>query len=80
MKTAISIPDEVYSAAERAAKALGVSRSELYTNAIREFVARYGRDDITKKLNEVYTDTEANSGLDAALDSMQRHSVFNEDW
>ncbi len=80
MKTAISIPDEVFSAAERAAKMLGVSRSELYSNAVREFVARYGRDNITKRLNEVYPDSEADTGLDPALQNMQEQSLPKEDW
>ena len=40
MKTAISIPDEVFEAADRTAKKLGVSRSELYATAVHEFIER----------------------------------------
>jgi metal-responsive CopG/Arc/MetJ family transcriptional regulator len=40
MKTAISIPDEVFEAAERTAKAPGVSRSEFYATAVREDLER----------------------------------------
>ncbi len=80
MKTAISIPDEVFSAAERAAKALGVSRSELYTNAVREFVARYGRENITRKLNDVYLEKDEASELDSTLQAMQEKSLQHEDW
>ncbi len=80
MKTAISIPDEVFSAAERAAKALGVSRSELYTNAVREFVARYGRENITRKLNDVYLEQDDASKLDPALQAIQEQSLQHEDW
>ncbi len=80
MKTAISIPDEIFSAAERAAKNLGVSRSELYTNAVREFVARYGRENITKKLNDVYLEKDDASRLDPALQAIQEQSLQHEDW
>lgn len=38
IKTAISIPDDVFKRAERAAKRLGVSRSELFTRAMREYL------------------------------------------
>ena len=53
MKTAISIPDEVFEAADRAAKKLGVSRSELYATAVHEYVTRYRVENITSRLNEV---------------------------
>lgn len=78
MKTAISIPDEVFEAAERAAKKLGVSRSELYANAVREFVERYGRDGITEMLNDVYTSIESN--IDKPLEQMQLSSIPREEW
>jgi metal-responsive CopG/Arc/MetJ family transcriptional regulator len=80
MKTAISIPDEVFEAAEQAAKSLGVSRSELYATAVREFVARYCREAVTEKLNQVYADDESVSRLDERLQSLQMVSLEKEDW
>jgi metal-responsive CopG/Arc/MetJ family transcriptional regulator len=78
MKTAVSIPDEVFEAAEKAAKRLGVSRSELYANAVREFVERYRRENITERLDEVYADAE--QGLDPNLGLLQSRSLSKEDW
>ena len=78
MKTAVSIPDDVFEAAEKAAKRLGVSRSELYANAVREFVERHRRDNITEKLNEIYAADDA--GLDPVLEKLQRSSLAKEDW
>ncbi len=80
MKTAISIPDEVFSAAEKAAKKLGVSRSELYTNAVREFIERYGREGITEKLNEVYSAEGEAIVFDKKLAEMQSASLPREEW
>ena len=80
MKTAISIPDEVFEAAERAAKTLGMSRSELYATAVREFVQRYRRDDVTAKLDRVYAVDQSDSVLDARLQALQAHSLGKEDW
>ena len=38
MKTAISIPDPLFGAAERLAKHLGISRSQLYQRALQAFL------------------------------------------
>ena len=78
MKTAISIPDDLFEAAEKAAKHLGVSRSELYANAVREFVERYRRDNVTEKLNEIYAAED--SGLDPVLEQLQASTLPKEDW
>jgi metal-responsive CopG/Arc/MetJ family transcriptional regulator len=56
MKTAISLPDTVYYEAEETARTLGIPRSILYVNALVEYLQKNSRKNITKKLNEVYTD------------------------
>ena len=53
-KTAVSIPREVFVAAESVARRLGVSRSALYAKALAEFVARHGSADVTARLDELY--------------------------
>jgi len=62
MKTAISIPDNVFRAAERLARRLGLSRSELYARAVAEFVAQHRGQDITERLNAVYDEREISHG------------------
>ena len=54
MKTAISIPEPDFRAAEKLAKRLGMSRSELYQVAVAEFLARHTEKDVTEALNEIY--------------------------
>ena len=78
MKTAISIPDDVFEAADRTARKLGVSRSELYATAVHEFIERHRVEDVTAKLNEVYSSTK--SDLDDPLDRMQRQLMAKESW
>ncbi|CAN5638719.1 hypothetical protein BH23DEI1_BH23DEI1_11520 [soil metagenome] len=56
MKTAISIPDDVFEDAERLARRLGHSRSQLYSRAIREFVARHEPEHVTAVLDAVVSD------------------------
>ncbi len=58
MKTAISIPDEVFQQADRLAAEMGISRSELYSRAVREYVARHTADKITAALDAIYPGSE----------------------
>ncbi|HET8992120.1 MAG TPA: ribbon-helix-helix domain-containing protein [Candidatus Saccharimonadales bacterium] len=78
MKTAISIPDNVYESAEKLANHLGKSRSQLYTQAINNFIAKHQREDVTKKLNKVYTTVPSN--LDETLSKLQFSSLPKEEW
>jgi len=78
MKTAISIPDQVFEAADRTAKRLGVSRSELYATAVHEFLERHRIEDVSSKLDEVYATNP--SGLEEGLKKMQNQSLDKEDW
>ncbi len=78
MKTAISIPDPIFQAAENMAHRLGVSRSELFSNAISEYMKRHKYQDVTESLNKVYRETD--SKLDEKLALMQRKSIQEDGW
>lgn len=53
MKTAVSLPDEVFRAAERHARRVKKSRSQLYSEAISEYLARHAPDEVTEAMNRV---------------------------
>ena len=55
MKTAISVPDDVFESAERLARRERRSRSEIYSTAVREYVARHAPDEITDAVDRVVT-------------------------
>jgi len=78
MKTAISIPNETFDAAEHFASNTGMSRSELYTKAVLEYLNKNKYLGITDALNKVYS--EADSCLDSELHSMQIKSLQKEEW
>jgi predicted transcriptional regulator len=78
VKTAVSIPDDVFKSAERLARRLGVSRSELYARAVAEWIARQDAAAVTARLDEVYTRQE--NRLDPALRAQQRRALPKEDW
>ncbi|VAW82139.1 Programmed cell death antitoxin YdcD [hydrothermal vent metagenome] len=78
MKTAISIPNETFDAAEHFASSTGLSRSELYTKAILEYLSKHKYLDVTNALNKVYSETD--SSLDSGLHSIQVKSLQKEAW
>jgi len=53
MKTAVSIPDDVFESANRLARRTKRSRSRLFSDALREYVARHSPDNITEDMNHV---------------------------
>ena len=78
MKTAISIPDKVFRSADALAKRLGISRSELYTTAIAEFLSKNQGRHVTARLDAVYG--EEDSSLSPNLLQLQVKSLAHEEW
>jgi metal-responsive CopG/Arc/MetJ family transcriptional regulator len=78
MKTAVSMPDELFRKAEAAARRLRVSRSRLYATAISEFLERQNSNAVTERLNEVYSREAAK--VDPAFYRAQLKSLDKETW
>jgi len=78
VKTAISVPDDVFEAAEDLARKLGVSRSRLYSRAVAEYVTQQTESDVTERLDAVYA--EVDSQLDPVLERLQLLSVGSDEW
>ena len=53
MKTAVSVPDALFARVERLAQRSRRSRSEVYSAALREYVARHAPDEVTEALDRV---------------------------
>ena len=53
MKTAVSIPDDVFDGAERLARRTKKSRSQLFSDAVKEYVARHAPEDVTDAMDRV---------------------------
>ncbi len=77
MKTAVSVPDDLFRLAEAAARRLRVSRSQLYATAISEFLERQQASAITERLNEVYGRRRAK--VDPILHRAQLRSLGRDD-
>ncbi len=78
MKTAISVPDDVFESADELAGELGVSRSALYSTAMAEYLAKHRGADITDRLNKVYG--EVDSRLPAELRKAQARTIGKSEW
>jgi metal-responsive CopG/Arc/MetJ family transcriptional regulator len=78
MKTAISIPDEIFHTADHLAKRLGMSRSEFYSKAVSNFIAAHQNESVTKALDKIYE--KETSRIDPVINLMQLRSLSKEDW
>jgi len=82
MKTAVSLPDKLFKLAEKTALKLGIPRSQLFAKALEEFIQHHKRENITEKLDEIYS--SSNSDLDPVLSKIQSKSISrgvkNESW
>ena len=80
MKTAVSIPDRVFLSAEKLAARLGVSRSQLYANALAALVEKHREDIVTSRLNELYGPGGEDSSLDREATLLQSRSFSRNKW
>jgi metal-responsive CopG/Arc/MetJ family transcriptional regulator len=78
MKTAVSIPDEVFEEADRLAKDLKTSRSDLYSRALKEFLARHAPDAVTEAMNRAVADIGETS--DPFVSRAARRALEQSDW
>ncbi len=53
MKTAVSIPDDLFRKADELAGRLGKSRSEVYRDALTDYVSRREPGAVTRALDEI---------------------------
>lgn len=73
MKTAISLPDALYTDAEKIARTMGIPRSQLFAKALEEFIVHHKKETITERLDAVYAQgAQDGEALDCSLDSMRK--------
>lgn len=79
MKTAISIPDNLFEAAEKLAGRLGVSRSELYRRAVARYLEQQGGDVVREALDRVYA-KKSNRDLDPLIKAAGEATLTDDEW
>jgi len=78
MKTAVSIPDDVFEGAERLARRAKKSRSQLFSDAVREYVARHAPDEVTAAMDRVCS--ELGEPSDKFVSSATRRILERIEW
>ena len=83
MKTAVSIPNELFDVAERLARRTRKSRSRLFSDALREYVARRSPDRITEAMDEALAEIAANGSEesnDPFVAAASRRRLEQSEW
>jgi metal-responsive CopG/Arc/MetJ family transcriptional regulator len=78
MKTAISLPDDLFEIAERLAAQRGISRSALYATALRAYIEAHAPDDLRERIDAfcIRVDTSLPEDLSGAA----RAALKSSDW
>jgi len=79
MKTAISLPDRVYREAERYARRTGKSRSQLYAEALAEYLTRHAPEEVTEAMNAI-ADHLGDSRSDRFVSAAARRVLESVEW
>ena len=79
MKTAISVPDDLFAQVDRLASRSRRSRSEVYRAALREYVARHAPDEVTAGLDAVLSDLGQPDG-DTFTSTAARRTLQSSEW
>ncbi len=78
MKTAVSIPDDIFEGAERLARRTKKSRSRLFSDALKEYLARHAADEVTEAMNRVCAELGATK--DPFVSSAARRVLERSEW
>ena len=78
MKTAISLPDDLYRRGEAYAERRALSRSELYARALETYLEANEAPSITAALNDLYADED--SALSPQVDALALEGLRQGAW
>jgi antitoxin MazE6 len=78
MKTAVSIPDEVFADAERLARRTKKSRSRLFSDALKEYLARHTPEEVTEAMNKALA--EIGESKDPFVAAATRRTLERSEW
>jgi metal-responsive CopG/Arc/MetJ family transcriptional regulator len=79
MKTAISVPDDIFEQATRRAAALGISRSEFFTRAVRRYLKQLDAESLTQQIDAAVALIHNDDSADAAVAAGRGRLTRDED-
>ncbi len=78
MKTAISVPNDVFELSEKLAKKLKVSRSKIFAMGVKKLGEEYDEEDIIARINAVCE--EIDTSLNPYWKEMQSRTLPQDKW
>jgi metal-responsive CopG/Arc/MetJ family transcriptional regulator len=78
MKTAVSIPDDLFEGAERLARRTKKSRSRLFRDALKEYLARHTPDQVTDAMDNALAELGATD--DRFVSTSARRILERSEW
>jgi metal-responsive CopG/Arc/MetJ family transcriptional regulator len=78
MKTAVSIPDDVFERAERLARHTKKSRNQLFSDAFTEYLSRHTPEEVTDAMDRVCR--ELGLPKDKFVSSAARRMLERSEW
>lgn len=80
MKTAVSVPDDVFAGAERLARRAGRSRSDVYSAALREYVARHEPELVTDEIDKTISELGDEGLMDGFVLAAASRTLSTTEW
>lgn len=78
MKTAISVPDELFARAEELARKTGKSRSQVFQEALSEYLLRRDPRAVTRAMDEAVAEIDGTP--DPWLEEAGRRALERTEW
>jgi metal-responsive CopG/Arc/MetJ family transcriptional regulator len=82
VKTAISLDEELFEKVNKLANELHVSRSRLFTIAVKDYLKKQENQTLLAQLNDAYSDQpdEEEIKISASMKSKRRKNIGKERW
>lgn len=80
MKTAISVPDDIFADATKRANELGISRSEFFSTAVRWYLDQLSRESLTAQINQVLDLPDYDDEASVVAVEAGRRRLSEADW
>lgn len=80
MKTAISVPDDIFNQATQQAADLGISRSEFFTRAARRYLDELASHSLTEQVNDALQAAASDDSAAAAAAAGRKLLAAGDDW
>lgn len=80
MKTAISLPDDIFAQAAQRAAELGISRSEFFARAARKYLDELAAGQLTSQIDQALAAVGTDDSNPAAAAAGRRLLTSEADW